>query len=593
MPDDPAVQTFLLQKSQLMDFVSKVACKDCGSDLECTKTKFEYTAGQFQFRCGNKKCCKQIDFDTQILCGSHYTINQALIAANHVNQGSLTSLNNTMNMIRASTIAESYYAEITGVCNLTILQQQLEETTAALQRFKEQNQRNCEADATFSTQGGSPCGTFGVINQENNEVIHVDPQYVRDTPDKNAWKLEGYCNEQWFEVLKRELIELDDWVHDACAKLSKTVVPHIAHFKELHDQDNQDKHDITGQPLSEMPPFKPRTRDCNDTWHGKRSYEKLWSAFIILYSKAVKRGNSKRGIKKESKDIIRNKQIASRQLRSIDKRVKDAFMQVTGSVHAESKTKEMTEEEKEKRVMNLLAEVLMECLIFNNHKLCKECAGESTECVLEAAFEAELDADRYTECQKTMRNLPHQAAALGDECNLYTLDQALESELMDLEQEVEATVREEAEEADDDADAIDEILEGSTTFSEDIEDTTENTDPNWPRKNVLTHPIAIKCLMAFLNSKKLRTLMTKHVNCRSTSMIESFNAVIHKYAPKRFHFDKSYKARVGMATLDWNETQRNRTVREAKSGRRYVQHRDKTYYWQQEMLSRMGNYLRW
>ena len=592
--DDPAIQSFLLQKSQLFDFVSKLGCKECGSDVVCTKTKFEYTAGQFQFCCSNKKCRKQIDFDTQILCGSHYTLNQALISGHHVNTGNLTSLNNTMKCIRASTIAESYYQEITGVCNLTILQQALEETTASLERFKAQSIRDCEADATFTTQGGrgagkgSPCAMFGVINQENNEVIHADAQYIRDTASKNAWCFEKNANEAWFEVLKKELIELDNWVHDACAKLSAAVPAHIAHFRDLHESSIL-LAEIAGEPVENPEPFKPRTRDCHDTWHGKRSYLKLWVAFIQLFSKAVKRGNSTTGAKKESKDVIRNKTIASRQLKAITSRVNSASMQVTGSVHAE---KDLTHEEKEYRVMQLLAEVLMKCCIHDDHTLCKQTGGESTACVLEQGLSSDFDTS--TDCQKAMRALPTQAALMfttcGHKCNLYTLEQGLDDELNDIETECCEVV--DAEDTVEDEEALDEILE-ELDFMQDIDEMADDTDPLQPKSSVLTHPIAIDCMMAFLNSTKLDTLMKKHINCKSTSMIESFNAVVHKYAPKRFHFDKTYKARVGMATLDWNETQRNRTVRESKSGNRYVSHRDKTYHWQQEMLARMGNYLRW
>ena len=123
-------------------------------------------------------------------------------------------------------------------------------------------------------------------------------------------------------------------------------------------------------------------------------------------------------------------------------------------------------------------------------------------------------------------------------------------------------------------------------------DGKEAKDPFWPKKHLLTHPLAIDTLMQFLNSKQLRNIVTKNVNCFSTSMVESFNSLINVYAPKRNHFGKSMKARVGMAALDWNENV-GRVIHETKEGRRYTKHRDKTYKWQQVALNSAFGVMLW
>ena len=126
-----------------------------------------------------------------------------------------------------------------------------------------------------------------------------------------------------------------------------------------------------------------------------------------------------------------------------------------------------------------------------------------------------------------------------------------------------------------------------------LHDGTEAKDPLWPKKTVLTHPLAIDCLMLFLISKHLYNIVTRNVNCFSTSMVESFNSLITVYAPKRKHFGAIWmKSRVGMALLDWNENV-GRLQHVTKSGRRYTNHRHKTYKWQQTALTSAFGVMLW
>ena len=124
-------------------------------------------------------------------------------------------------------------------------------------------------------------------------------------------------------------------------------------------------------------------------------------------------------------------------------------------------------------------------------------------------------------------------------------------------------------------------------------DGTAAKDPLWPKKTVLTHPLAIDCLLQFLNSKHLYNIVTRNMNCYSTSMVESFNSLIIVYAPKRKHFGaRGMKARVGMAVLDWNENV-GRLSHVTKNGRRYTKHREKTYKWQAEALNQAFGVMLW
>ena len=64
--DDSAIQTFLLQKSTLIDFVESdnMRCK-CGCKWKLKRTLYEYTAGTFKFKCSNPVCKNTSSFTTQ------------------------------------------------------------------------------------------------------------------------------------------------------------------------------------------------------------------------------------------------------------------------------------------------------------------------------------------------------------------------------------------------------------------------------------------------------------------------------------------------------------------------------------------------
>jgi transposase len=47
--------------------------------------------------------------------------------------------------------------------------------------------------------------------------------------------------------------------------------------------------------------------------------------------------------------------------------------------------------------------------------------------------------------------------------------------------------------------------------------------------------------------------MRYYTYAEATSLIESFNSYLRKWAPKQLFFAKSYPMRVQMAALDWNE----------------------------------------
>ena len=85
-------------------------------------------------------------------------------------------------------------------------------------------------------------------------------------------------------------------------------------------------------------------------------------------------------------------------------------------------------------------------------------------------------------------------------------------------------------------------------------DSQNSGDPLQPYVSQLTHPLAIKILMDFIQSKDLASAVGKHCFCVNTSFVESFHNVILIYAPKRKHFHNSgYDTRVYLSALDWGE----------------------------------------
>jgi hypothetical protein len=186
-------------------------------------------------------------------------------------------------------------------------------------------------------------------------------------------------------------------------------------------------------------------------------------------------------------------------------------------------------------------------------------------------------------------DLPH-ALAEDPKYNSYTIEREMQKYF-----EKVGAYSEKADDSDDDCDetedmTIEEIMDLEEADAElDLEEEAavkNYTDPLQPNTGVLTHPLAIACLSSFLNSKRIAGIVKGNCNCLSTSMIESFNSLICVYAPKRMGFTSSMKARQGMAVLDWNENVGRLIHTSDKTGRRWTDHRSKTYLWQQRVLDR-------
>lgn len=489
--------------------------------------------------------------------------------------------------LRAAKFAESYHTKITDKINISLVKQAEESVAAALDEFKEQLVKNCEANGAFDKARDGKWCSFTCINQANSKIIHQDTANVRDeTPTGNAWKVEDYLGGKWFKKLEDMQMELDNWIHDACAQLSKRVPEHIAHFKKLLNAENPDV------------PFVPRTQDNFDTWHSGRSYYKLWLKMVEIKTKVVKRGNKKLNTKADPKATIQWRETAAKQLKGVEKRIKQAFMQVTGAVDT-THGQRLSPEEKKKVTMDALGQMLVRCLVHDDHSMCKDMCGDKCACVVQRDIEAhfsQLNPERAE-----WENMPH-ALAHDEKYNMYTVEQQMkeyfakvaekatvEEEEEDLTLEEELELMEKEEERVRMRSRVQSILDSD---DEDDDDYTD-TDPFQPKKNVLTHPLAIECLLEFVNCKHLETIISKNMNCYSTSMVESFNSMIRIYAPKRWHFSKSMKARAGMATLYWNENVSRVTHESKNTGRRYTNHREKTFMWQQEALDRVFGASLW
>jgi hypothetical protein len=148
------------------------------------KVTYEYTAGHFHLAC--KSCSiKPPVYTTQRLSGEDYTLNAYILAANHMNCGSLTRLNCIMKTLQATTFAESYEAKVVGCIDIACEYEADLSVKAAMQRLKEQHIRNVEADGRFNKGRDAKFCTVSLLNQETNEICYAKPNHMRDTPSQN------------------------------------------------------------------------------------------------------------------------------------------------------------------------------------------------------------------------------------------------------------------------------------------------------------------------------------------------------------------------------------------------------------------------
>ena len=152
--------------------------------------------------------------------------------------------------------------------------------------------------------------------------------------------------------------------------MAKRLEEHKKTFKRLNDKGK----------LKE--PYRGNSQDNNDTWHSNGSYTKLWLKCIEIMTKSVKRRCTKRQIKRDAKSTIEWRAAAEKQLRSVTRRMKQAFMQATGHAHA-AYGKSISQEEKKEKVMEALTTMLKGCLLHDNHSACKIVCGQSCHCAIE------------------------------------------------------------------------------------------------------------------------------------------------------------------------------------------------------------------
>ena len=374
--DDDGIQTFFLQKSTLIDWVESGCMRcECGCKWKSNRTMYEYTAGTFEFKCTNPKCKSVTSFTTQRRgVQGDYALNSYLVASIQMNCGNLTRLNCVLTSLRAATIPESFHKKICKQLNPTLESQADEELKRSMQELKEQAQRDVEVDGRFNRSRNGKFITFPAINQANNKLVSCDTLNVKDeTPSGNPWKAENFAAGELMRKLEALQIELDNLIHDACRQLAKRLDEHKAAFKKLNEE-------------NKLTIYKGTSVDNNDTWHSGKSYETLWQKCIDIGTKSVKRGCSKRKIVRDSKDIIAWRATAEKQLRSVTKRVKQAFLQATGSVHT-TYGNTINQTEKEQKVMDALSSMLIGCLLHDDHRSCKNMCGPTCPCSLNKELE--------------------------------------------------------------------------------------------------------------------------------------------------------------------------------------------------------------
>ncbi len=104
-----------------------------------------------------------------------------------------------------------------------------------------------------------------------------------------------------------------------------------------------------------------------------------------------------------------------------------------------------------------------------------------------------------------------------------------------------------------------------------------------PIESVLTHPLAIQCLVDHLNSSETANSIRKHVDCETTCFVESLHNVYRIYRDKRKHYHKTHDARIYLGAMDWNENI-TREQKKAKISGRKRNSGSKTYKFMDDVV---------
>ena len=382
--------------------------------------------------------------------------------------------------------------------------------------------------------------TFEVLQETNiaaglfSKIIFL-MNIETDKVTGNAWRNEIYAVKAFLDLCYNERVELHTVAHDSCSKTSTLITEYnIA---------------MAARAAQEGTSFTPCI-DANDAWHGTKSWKKLWSKVMTLFTKCVHKKGSGRAA--DDKITIKQKKIAANQLRLMTGKIESLLLTVCNA----SKNKP------ELAVEGMRA-IIANCFIADNHVYCEGASGAQCSCVLDKAMRVELEGAG----EGVDKALCHKLL-LGND-NPYLVEERIERQLEsegcnECEKQPKKTKAQKKAEAE--AELMEEAilltpddLEGCEAAEAELDSEGKvyvelfHNDPYQPLNTQITHPLAIQALRAFQENKVAHSILKRHCHCVNTSHVESFHNALLKYCPKRKHFSKTYDARIYLAASDWQE----------------------------------------
>lgn len=524
----------------------------CGSKLRVVDKTHSQTVGIFTMTCEhtmNKPIAEQhgSTFKTQFWSDGDYALNVSAVTAEFVTGGSETQMNERRSLLKMAKVPSSFYEDRKRRAAEMAEQLGKEDIDSNWEWFKNLpfELRKVQIDMRHASARASKQSTFEVLMAPDKDhgitakivcLINVDT----DEETGNAWRNEILAVRAFLNKCYAEGVQVHTVAHDSCSKTSTCLVEYNTAMAKKAAQDGFE--------------FTP-CRDANDSWHGTKSWKKLWQKIKLLFTKVAYRKSGQHTVKDDA-ITAKHKLIAARQLKVVEKRIEGLLLQVCNAAKDDPEN-----------AIRLMRTTIYNCLIADRHCYCEEQSGEYCACVVAKRMRDDLSKVGDTDEQALDPEL-----LLDDTYNPYLVDERLDRQLdgqscdsininsgvdEDRAEALNLTAEDlEGVEAEEASIAGEEELEGADAVF--MEGCTH--DPHQPLMTQITHPIAIAALRAFQDNKHGQSIVRRHCHCVNTSYVESFHNAMLKYCPKRKHFRKTYAARMYLASLDWNENAKREQI---------------------------------
>ena len=572
----------VLQKGKLIDLLEMQCCghEGCNGRLQVTGVQHHFTVGIYHIICSNsikepktrtingKRGCPNpkyhyLRWTTQYPSGNgDYTCNERLVGATFMSGSNLTKLNRQMQILKMPQFDPDFYRRYTAVVARAVEILGREEVTKQFEKFCDLpfEQSRIAIDACHdSARGAMNTVMEALCEAMQDKIIWLE---IMNTPTttKCAWNNDKVMTFKMFQDFIKKKKALRGCAHDDCKATSKEI-----------DGYNNEMDEI-------MPHREGKCEDTNDPWHGQRCNVKWLEKLIEMYTKSCKRTVKDREGKvmktREDSISIKNKEIGRRQIMRVKGRVEQAMLQVCHAAHG--KQNEGAERDTTLAV-DTIKDMLYGCLLEDDHTLCEKILGHDCVCAetkrIRQRMKKHLDPEMMNSVDlQSGKMFTLKGKNLDFSNNPYQIREELERRMLKAGHPIHTVMKRKrdalvGDESDEDSDSDEEYDCEKDPDVKLVKNVSGTFDPYQPIESVLTHPLAIRVLIDYLDSGKLERSVKMHEDCQSTHNVESFHAQLLTYRPKRSHFPKTHDARIYLGAMDWNEniTREHKKVERKKS----------------------------